>query len=395
MQALKPADMASLFHVLGLFGFDFSTKPELLQQLLPRAKELLPQMKPFEVTSMYWGLGMSRQVSNSLFRDLTHIVSKLQQQQMHAQERLQQLQGQEQQQPQQGSEAVTGGAAAPTQPKSSQQQRRQEQQPSAKELQQLRARAQQMPESLQRQAFQAYIAARLEDEPVELPPDVLDAFRAAWIAGSKTSSRDASRMRGHGGRALQPLLAELDWVLQQLRIRARIAVRSKLDKLVPVDVELVASGQRLVALQVLDDNEVDDLGTKLAPVQWEEDVLKRNGYEEVHWLRVGDYKRVPKEKRPRFVADVLRKLGITPQERLLAAAEREWVKAGCKPTDSGGGGSGSGGSDSWGDKVGAGGISAAEADVLMQDGGSAGSGGWASGGRGSRSRRGSSLFKRR
>jgi hypothetical protein len=344
--------MASLFHVLGIFGFDFSNKQEQLQQLLPRAQTLLPQMKPFEVTSLYWGLGMIRQVDNDLFRDITAIVEQLQQQQLQAQARLAEQQQQQQQQAQ----------AVPQQ-----------------QQQQLQARSRQLSESLQRQAFQAYIAARLEGVNVELPGDVLDALRSGWLAGNRSS-------RG-GKQRTDPLLAEFEWFMQEMRVKGRVGTRSKLDKLLAVDVELVASGQRLVALQLLPDAELDSMGSKLATVQWEEDVLRRNGYDEVFWLHVSEYKRVPKASRPRYFADLLRKLGVNPQERLLLATEKAWAAAGCKPTGSSSSsrGGGSGGVGGWSGR--AGDISAAEADVLMQDGGSSSAGGWASGGKGTRSRK--------
>jgi hypothetical protein len=338
--------MASLFHVLGIFGFDFSNKQEQLQQLLPRAQTLLPQMKPFEVTSLYWGLGMIRQVDNDLFRDITGIVAQLQQQQLQAQARIAEQQQQEQATPQQ--------------------------------QQQLQARSRQLSESLQRQAFQAYIAARLEGVNAELPGDVLDALRSAWLAGNRSS-------RG-GKQRTDPLLAEFEWFMQELRVKGRVGTRSKLDKLLAVDVELVASGQRLVALQLLPDAELDSMGSKLAAVQWEEDVLRRNGYDEVFWLQVSEYKRVPKASRPRYFADLLRKLGVNPQERLLLATEKAWAAAGCKPTGSSSSKSGSsGGVSGWSGR--AGDISAAEVDVLMQDGRSSSAGGWASGGKGTRSRK--------
>lgn len=351
--------MASLFHVLGIFGFDFSNKQHQLQLLLPRATALLPQMRPFEVTSLYWGLGMIRQVDNSLFRDVTAIVARLQQQQLAAAARLAELQQQ------QGEEG--------------------EQQP---EQQQLQAKARQLSESLQRQAFQAYIAARLEGIEVELPGDVLEALRGAWLAGNRSSNRVGSP----GKQRLDPLLAEFEWIMRELRVKGKVGVRSKLDKLLAVDVEVVATGQRLVALQLLPDAELDSMGSKLAAVQWEEDVLRRNGYDEVFWLRVSEYRGVPKAARVRYFADLLRKLGVSPQERLVAAAEKAWVDAGCKPVGGSGRG-GSGGAGGWGTRgAAAGDITASEADILMQDGSSSG-GGWASGGRGSRSKR--SYNKRR
>jgi hypothetical protein len=375
--------MASLFHVLGIFGFDFDNRQAQLQQLLARAQALLPQMKPFEVTSMYWGLGMIRQVDNTLFRDITGIVAALQQQQLAAQARL----AEQQQQQQSGA----GGAADAQQPQ-------QQQQPQQAQ-QQLQARARQLSESLQRQAFQAYIAARLEGVTVELPGDVLGALRGAWLAGNNrggSSSSSSSSSKGSSRRPrVDPLLAEFDWFMQELRVKGRVGTRSKLDKLLPVDVELVASGQRLVALQLLHESELDSMGSKLAVVQWEEDVLRRNGYDEVCWLHVAEYRRIPKGSRPRYFADLLRKLGVNPQERLLLAAEKAWAAAGFRPVGGGSSGSSGSGSGGWGGGGRGGGavagdISAAEADVLMRDGGgssSSGAGGWASGGRGMRSRR--------
>jgi hypothetical protein len=361
-QSLKPADIASLFHVLGIFGFDFSTRQEQLQQLLARASALLPNMKPFEVTSLFWGLGMIREVDNTLFRDITVAVMRLQQQQAQAQAQLAELQQQQQQQ-------------------QDPQQQQQQQQMAA-----LQARARQLPDSLQRQAFQAYIAARLEDVAVELPADVLDALRQAWLAGSRNSSSSSSS-RGRAGP--DPLLAEFAWFLREFDVGGKVGVRSQVDGLVPVDVQLMASGQRCVALQLLPDAELDNNGSKLATVRWEEDVLYRNKYDVVHWLSVSDYTRIPPAAKPRYVAELLRKFGVNPVERKMAAAEKAWIAAGCKPGSSGGRGSGSRGGDgsSWGGRRGAGDISAAEADVLMQDGGSSSAGGWASGGRGTRSKR--------
>jgi len=123
-----------LFHVLGIFGFDLGAKPELLAALLPRAEQLLPQLKPFEVTSMYWGLGMTRQVTCPLFHQMTDVINQLQQRQLQAQQQLQE----QQQQADNGMQ------------------------------QKLQKLANELSPSLQRQAFQAYIAARLEDVQLEL-----------------------------------------------------------------------------------------------------------------------------------------------------------------------------------------------------------------------------------
>lgn len=340
-QALKPADVASLFHVLGIFGFDFDIpahKP-LLQTLLPRAAELLPQMKPSEVTSLYWGLGMTKQVNNDLFQQLTTVVAKLQQQAAAGQQQQQRL-GQRRQQ------------------------------------QDAQQRVLQMPASLQRQAFQAFIAAKLEDVDVSLPGDVLAAFRDAWMEGSGSGGSSGGGKRKR--QQLRPLLEELQWMLQAFMVKARVNCRSKLDGLVTVDIELNASGQRLVAIQILDEHDVDSQGHRLAPVLWEEDLLHRNRYDQVYWVQVSDYKRCPKEKRPRFLADVLQRVGVNPKDRLVSAAESAWVAAGCKVPAAGAAGVSAG----W-DTVGSGGISASEVDILLQDG--RGGGGYASGGgRGSR-----------
>eukprot|EP00775_Hariotina_reticulata_P012922 gene12923-13049_t len=92
-----------------------------------------------------------------------------------------------------------------------------------------------------------------------------------------------------------------------------------------VDLELQASGQRLVAVQILDEHSTDHQGNKLASVLWEEDVLRRNGYDDIFWLRVSELKKIPVERRVRYFVDILRKLGVNPQERLVAAAEKAWA----------------------------------------------------------------------
>jgi hypothetical protein len=227
-----------------------------------------------------------------------------------------------------------------------------------------------------------------------LHAEVLEELRSAWLAGSSGSS-SSRRKQQQQQENLQPLLADLAWMLQQMKVKSRCNVRSKLDQLLVVDLELQASGQRLVALQILDEHSTDHQGNKLASVLWEEDVLRRNSYDDIFWLRVSELKRIPVEKRVRYFVDILRKLGVNPQERLVAAAEKAWVQGGRMSGGSAaaaGGGAAAAGAvtgSSWGMK-GASGMSASELDVLMHDKGSSRSGmagGWSSGGRGSRSRR--------
>jgi hypothetical protein len=371
LQSLKPADVASLFHVLGLFSFDFSSQLSQEQQttLLARAQQLLPQMKPSEAASLYWGLGMARLVHCALFNELTQTVAKLAQQQLAAQALLQQ-QGVEWQQ--------------------QQRQQQQQQQQVDKQLRQLQETARLLPDSLQRQAFQAFIASRLEEaEGAALQPEVMAAFKSAWEAGLAGSSSSGGNRRQRRQQQQQhrqqPLLQDLEWMLQQLSIKAAVGRRSR-DGLLHVDVDLLASGQRRVALQLLEAHSCSSDGQKLAPAQWEEDVLLRNGFDAVVWWQVAEWKACPKPARVRLFAEVLRRAGVNPQERLVAAAEKAW-QAGRMDRSSKGAGSSSfaqqQGSEGLG-MVGASGIRASEADLLLQDRGTGG--GWASGGRGSRSR---------
>ncbi|WIA37097.1 hypothetical protein OEZ86_014066 [Tetradesmus obliquus] len=220
-QALKPADVASLFHVLGLFGFDLAGQLQQQQQaaLLARAQQLLPQMKPSEAASLYWGMGMARFVHCELFVELTETLGKLAQQQLAAQ-------------------------------------------------------------------------AALEQQGV-------------------------------------------DWQQQQQQQRQRPGQQQQQQ----------GDGQ------------------------------------------VAEWKACPKAARLRLFAEVLRRAGVNPQERLVAAAEKAW-QAGRMDKGSGRGGSRGAVQQQGGDglgMVGASGIRASEADLLMQDRGGA-VGGWASGGRGTRSR---------
>ncbi|KAF6264773.1 hypothetical protein COO60DRAFT_1698137 [Scenedesmus sp. NREL 46B-D3] len=371
-QSLKPADVASLFHVLGLFGFDFSSQLPQEQQavLLARAQQLLPQMKPSEATSLYWGMGMARLVHCELFSQLTETVAKLAQQQLAAQAQLQQQGVDWQQQPRQ---------------------QQQQQQQADKQVRQLQEKARLLPESLQRQAFQAFIASRLEEaEGSSLQPDVMAAFKSAWEAGLAGASASGGnrRQRRQQQHRQQPLLQDLEWMLQQLGIKAAVGRRSR-DGLLHVDLDLQASGQRRVAVQLLEPHSCSSDGQKLAAAQWEEDVLLRNGFDAVVWWQVGEWKACPKPARVRLFTDVLRRAGVNPQERLVAAAERAW-QAGRMDRGGGRGAGGGGsaarqhGSEGLG-MVGASGIRASEADLLMREReGTAG--GWASGGRGSRSR---------
>jgi hypothetical protein len=360
--------VASLFHVLGLFGFDFSSQLPQEQQtaLLSRAQQLLPQMKPSEATSLYWGLGMARLVHCELFDQLTETVAKLAQQQLAAQAALQE-QGIDWQQ-------------------------RQQQQVD-KQTRQLQEQARLLPDSLQRQAFQAFIASRLEGaQGASLQPDVMAAFKSAWeagLAGSSSAGGNRRQRRQQQQHRQQPLLQDLDWMLQQLSIKAAVGRRSR-DGLLHVDLDLQASGQRRVALQLLEPHSCSSDGQKLAPAQWEEDVLLRNEFDAVIWWQIAEWKACPKPARVRLFAEVLRRAGVNPQERLVAAAEKAW-QAGRMDRSSGRGGSSSrGGAQQQGGEglgmVGASGIRASEADLLMQDRGGAVGGGWASGGRGTRSR---------
>uniref|UniRef100_A0A383VFE3 RAP domain-containing protein n=1 Tax=Tetradesmus obliquus TaxID=3088 RepID=A0A383VFE3_TETOB len=377
-QALKPADVASLFHVLGLFGFDLAGQLQQQQQaaLLARAQQLLPQMKPSEAASLYWGMGMARFVHCELFVELTETLGKLAQQQLAAQAALEQ-QGVDWQQQQQR-----------------QRPGQQQQQQGDGQVRQLQDQARQLPDSLQRQAFQAFIASRIEEaEGVSFQPEVLVAFKSAWEAGLAGSSSSSSSSGGNRRQRRQqqqqrqqPLLQDLDWMLQQLSIKAAVGRRSR-DGLLHVDLDLQASGQRRVALQLLEPHSCSSDGQKLAPAQWEEDVLLRNGFDAVVWWQVAEWKACPKAARLRLFAEVLRRAGVNPQERLVAAAEKAW-QAGRMDKGSGRGGSRGAVQQQGGDglgMVGASGIRASEADLLMQDRGGA-VGGWASGGRGTRSR---------
>jgi hypothetical protein len=178
-------------------------------------------------------------------------------------------------------------------------------------------------------------------------------------------------------------------MLQQLGIKAAVGKRSG-DGLLHVDLDLQASGGRRVALQLLEPHSCSSDGQKLAPAQWEEDVLLRNEFDAVIWWQIAEWKACPKPARVRLFAEVLRRVGVNPEERLVAAAEKAW-QAGRMDRSSGrGGNSSSRGAKQQGREglgmVGASGIRASEADLLMQDRGGAVGGGWASGGRGTRSR---------
>jgi hypothetical protein len=351
--------VASLLHILGVFGFDLSGQPEVEAPLLARGAALLPRLSAAEAASAYWGLGMCRSVKCELYEGLTQRLADLVSTSM----------------PQPAAAAAATAARDSGGHNSS----------SSKGSSAL-------PDSLLRQAFQGYLAGRLEGAQVTLPAPVLEHMRAAWLAGGGRSS---------SGAGTTALLRELGWLLNALRVRARVGVRSRLDGLLRVDVELTGSGGRPVALQLLGEREVDDAGGRLGPVAWEDEVLKVNGYQQVHWLRVTELKRVPHARRPRYLADVLRRLGVGVQERLLTAAEASWAER-AGGAGSGGRGAGAGGGRRGGsgplDLVGSGGITASEADVLMRDRHSSSStasgGGWASGGRGSRSQRGTGWQRR-
>jgi hypothetical protein len=216
-------------------------------------------------------------------------------------------------------------------------------------------------------------------------------LKSAWEAGlagnSSSGGNRRQRRQQQQQHRQQPLLQDLEWMLQQLSIKAAVGRRSK-DGLLYVDVDLQASGQRRVALQLLEPHSCSSDGQKLAPAQWEEDVLLRNGFDAVVWWQVAEWKACPKPARVRLFAEVVRRAGVNPQERLVAAAEKAWQAGRMDRSSSRG--SGSSGfmqqqdTDGLG-MVGASGIRASEADLLMQDRGGA-VGGWASGGRGSRSR---------
>lgn len=297
MQATTPADMASLFHSLGVFGH--RPAPAELDVLLPRAAALLPRMSPAEVASLYWGLGMVRATDNALFLQLTSTT-------------LPGLWAAQQLGPVPSSssegEASSSSSSSPASSRSSSRAGGSRRGGSSSSSSKAGSR---VTDSLKRQAFQGYLAGKLEGVPGKWPAPLLAACREAWG-------------RSAGGAEPCAAVAELRALAKQLGVLLLGQKRTQ-DGLIELDLALQASGERLVVVQVLLPHDVaSNSGELLAPVRWQRDILERNGFDEVHFLPAADYQRVPLSSRPQFLADLLRRLGINVRREALVAARQQW-----------------------------------------------------------------------
>jgi hypothetical protein len=392
-QRLTPADVASLFHGLGSFGHIPS--PSMLDAVLPRLLDLLPKMKPLEVSSTFWGMG------------LCHVPA------------------------QHPAWVKISGEVLPA----------------------LHG-AGRLDASLLRQAFQGFLAARLHDKATpKLDAGLTRAMWEAWgeglqaavtareLDGSSSSSggggggggaraavaagrkgSEGGMVRGagaggggssRGGRLDGSVRGQVLRLLDELGIVVHAVGQTTSDGLVIVDVHLRAGGSREVALQLVGEHNYvacgPSKGRLMGPALWQQDVLERNGFEVV-FLPQAEYAAVASTKRAEFMSDLLSRLGIHVKKHVLAAvvARRAEQQAARKAGGAGGGGvggvrgavhsSGSAGSGSGrreqgrqqqgGGGGGGGVVRPSEADLLSgMGGGQFGGGRGKSSGRGNSSRR--------
>ncbi len=273
--ALAPADVASLFHALGAFGH--APPAAALAALLPRAAEVLPRMAPLEAASLYRGLGLSGQVHNAVWEELT-------------------LRGLP--------DAWRAGRLGP---------------------------------ETKRMAFQGFLAGKLEGAEAAPPGEVLVDLKAAWDDGLAQRPRCGFARNGGGGGdggRRSALGAEVHSLLDQLGVKHDVDVPTR-DGLSVVDVQLRASGGRWVALQITGEHEfASNSGQKLGPAALQQALLEKAGYE-VRWLSVRDIADKPPHRRAFYLAELLRSLGVGLGKTASRLAE-EQAEAGAAAAAAGG-----------------------------------------------------------
>lgn len=233
---LAPADVASLFYALGVFSHQ--PGDALMAALTPRVEALLPQMSPAELCNVYWGLALAEQTAQPLFGHVHALLPDLYE-----------------------TNSLT--------------------------------------DSLLRQAFQGWLAARLAGSSSSLPPLpplLVDGMKRAWMTSVHGAETNA-------------IAEEIVGVLKSLKIQ-HDARRPTKDGLVSIDVALRPGPNRFVALQIVREHDhTCNTGQSLGPLLLRGQILERNGWE-VRSLRVKDYLAVDPIMRPLYVAEVVKGLGI-------------------------------------------------------------------------------------
>jgi hypothetical protein len=243
---------------LALGAFAHAPPADAAAALLPRARELLPSMGPLEACSLYRGLGLAGLVHNDLWDEITTTALP---------------------------RALAAGQLTP---------------------------------STKRMAFQGFLAGRLRGARASLPADAAVALKAAWAEGLAARPRTGPGAAAGGRRS--PLGAEVRALLDQLGVKHDADVPTR-DGLSVVDVQLRAGGGRWVALQVAGEHEFSSNGgARLGPAALQEALLEKAGYA-VRWLSVHDLGSKPPHRRPLYMAELLRGLGVGVGRDALRAAE--------------------------------------------------------------------------
>lgn len=241
--SLQPADIGNIFQALATFSQ--IVDPRDMGLLLSRTEQLLARFTPAEVCSLYWALGLLDETHQPVFSKLSDLIIGLHQ----------------------------NGS---------------------------------LTESLQRQVLQGFLSAKMAQAEVELPTDLLDSCKKAWISQCQDSPPSS-------------LTRAVSDVLKELRVH-HVVRQHAVGGLVSIDIALKPSPTRFVALQITGEHEqACNTGQLLGPLQFQRKLLEENGWE-VKLLTAREYGAIPEDKRVLYLAEYMKSLGVSVRDETLRRA---------------------------------------------------------------------------